>query len=139
MTSSTPINLEPLYVVDTHALIWYLLNDKKLSPRAKDLFEAAEQHQTMLIISAIVLAELYYANGKFGWFPDFRALYSDLISKPYLRFVPFDTQHVLDFDRDYLVPEMHDRIITGLAKRLNTPLITSDPLITRANLVTIEW
>jgi PIN domain nuclease of toxin-antitoxin system len=139
LTSSTPTNPEPLYVVDTHALIWYLLNDKKLSARAKALFEAAEQHQTMLIISAIVLAELYYANGKFQWFPDFRALYTDLISKPYLRFVPFDNQHVLDFDRDYLVPEMHDRIITGLAQRLNAPLITSDALITRANLVTIEW
>lgn len=62
--SSTVTNPEPLYVVDTHALIWYLLNDKKLSTRAKALFEAAEQHQTMLIISAIVMAELYYANAK---------------------------------------------------------------------------
>lgn len=139
MTSSIPTDLEPLYVVDTHALIWYLLNDKKLSVRAKSLFEAAEQHHLMLIVSAIVLAELYYANGKFQWFPDFRVLYNDLISKPYLRFVPFDGQQVLDFDHDYLVPEMHDRIITGLARRLNAPLITSDPLITRANLVTIEW
>lgn len=137
--SLTPTNPEPLYVVDTHALIWYLQNDKKLSVRAKALFEAAEQNQTMLIVSAIVLAELYYANGKFQWFPDFTVLYADLISKPYLRFVPLDHQHVLDFDRDYLVPEMHDRTIIGLARRLNAPLITTDPLITRANPVMIEW
>lgn len=39
-------NLEPLYVVDTHALIWFLLGDKKLSPTARAIFEAAEQNQT---------------------------------------------------------------------------------------------
>lgn len=137
--SSPATTPEPFYVVDTHALIWYLLNDKKLSAQARALFEAAEQHQTMLIISVIVVAELYYANAKNRWFPDFKALYIDLIGKPYLRFVPLADQHVLDFDRDSLVPEMHDRIITGLARRLNAPLMTSDPLITRANLVTIAW
>lgn len=57
--SSPATNLEPFYVVDTHALIWYLLNDKKLSSRAKAIFQAAEQNQTILIVSAIVMAELY--------------------------------------------------------------------------------
>jgi len=126
-------------VVDTHALIWYLLNDKKLGTRAKAVFMAAEKHQTLLIISAVVMAELYYANTKHAWFPDFSTLYADLIHKPYLWFVPLDHTHVLDFGLDSGVPEMHDRIITGLARRLNAPLLTSDPLIVQANLVTIVW
>lgn len=130
---------EPLYVVDTHALIWYLMNDKKPSPRAHAIFQAAEQSQTLLIISAIVLAELYYANAKNRWFADFQILYADLTGRSYLRFVPFDPDDVLSFDQNALVPEMHDRIITGLARRLNAPLITSDPLITRAQPVRIVW
>lgn len=138
MTSPTT-NPEPFYVVDTHALIWYLLNDKKLSQRAKAIFQAAEQNQTILVISAIVVAELYYANVKNKWFADFAKLYADITSKPFVRFMPVDHTHIPDFMQDALVPEMHDRIIAGVARRLGAPLITSDPLIIAANLVKIVW
>ena len=137
MTTSTPI--EPLYVVDTHALIWYLLGDKKLSQRALSIFQAAERGETRLILPAIVLAELYFANAKNRWFADYTTVYQDIVSKRFFKFLPFDHRHVLDFDRDDLVPEMHDRIITGAARRIGAPLLTSDPLITAAALVTTVW
>jgi PIN domain nuclease of toxin-antitoxin system len=137
--SSPTTNLEPVYVVDTHALIWYLLNDRKLSQRAKTIFQAAEQNQTILILSAMVLAELYYANVKNRWFPDFAKLYEDITSKPYIQFMPVDHTHIPDFMQDAAVPEMHDRIIAGVARRLGAPLISSDPLITAAGIVTIIW
>jgi PIN domain nuclease of toxin-antitoxin system len=137
--TTTATRLEPFYVVDTHALIWYLLNDKKLSSTAKSIFQAAEQNQTILVISAIVLAELYYSNVKNKWFPDFMTLYEDLISKPFIQFMPFDHTHIPYFLHDRVIPEMHDRIIAGVARRLNAPLITSDPLITNARIVTTVW
>lgn len=137
--SSITTNLEPFYVVDTHALIWYLLNDKKLSQSAKAIFQVAEQNQTILIIPAIVMAELYYANVKNKWFPDFAKLYADISSKPFIRFTPVEPTHILDFTQDAGVPEMHDRIIAGVARRLNAPLISSDPLIAAAAIVTIVW
>jgi PIN domain nuclease of toxin-antitoxin system len=137
--SSPTTNFEPFYVVDTHALIWYLLNDKKLSRRAKAIFEAAEQHQTILVVSAIVMAELYYANVKNKWFDDFAKLYADITNKPFLRFTPLDHTHIPDFVQDAAVPEMHDRIIAGVARRLGAPLITSDPLIAAAKVVKIVW
>lgn len=137
--SSPTTRLEPFYVVDTHALIWYLLNDKKLGSRAKAIFQAAEQNQTILLISAIVMAELYYANGKNKWFANFAIVYTQVTNAPFIRFIPVEHTHVLDFTQDVAVPEMHDRIITGVARRLNAPLITSDPLIIAAGLVTIEW
>ena len=135
--SSSPI--EALYVVDTLALIWYLLGDKKLGSRALLIFKAAEKGQTRLILSSISLAELYYANGKHKLFPDFKTVYTNIMTMPYLRFVSFDARHVIDFDRDSAIPEMHDRIIAGLAYRLNAPLLTSDPLIIAAGIVRIEW
>jgi PIN domain nuclease of toxin-antitoxin system len=138
MTSPTT-TLEPFYVVDTHALIWYLLNDKKLSQRAKTIFQAAEQNQTILVISAIVVAELYYANVKNKWFPDFAKLYADITGKPFVRFMPVDHTHIPDFMQDTAVPEMHDRIIAGVARRLGAPLMTSDPLITEAAIVKTVW
>ena len=46
---------------------------------------------------------------------------------------------VLDFAKDAAVPEMHDRMIVGLARRLEAPVITSDALIAATNLVEIAW
>lgn len=131
--------LEPLYVVDAHTLIWYLTNDHKLSQLASSIFEAAERGETRLVISAIVLAEMYYANRKNKWFSDFVSTCKQLKTKSYFRFVAVKPDHILDFDRDSGVPEMHDRIIAGLARRLKSPLLSSDPLIRAANIVNIVW
>lgn len=69
------IPIEPVYVVDTHALIWYLTNDKKLGAQASQIFNAAENGETRLVIPAIVVAEFHYANRKNNWFPDFVTIY----------------------------------------------------------------
>src|SRR5690242_8003542 len=103
--SSPEMTIEPVYVVDTHALIWYLLKDKKLGKQASDIFSAAEQGDTRLILSAIVIAELYFANRKNQWFADFATLYQLIRSQPYFRLVAFIAAHVLDFNQDLSVPE----------------------------------
>jgi PIN domain nuclease of toxin-antitoxin system len=131
--------IEPLYVVDTHALIWWLTNKAKLTPRTIRIFEAAEKGQTRLVVSAISIAEMYYANQKNKWFVDFSKVYTALNAASYIRLVPFAAKHVLNFDLNTAVPEMHDRIIAGVARRLAAPLITSDPLIVAAGIVTIVW
>lgn len=90
------------------------MGDKKLSATALTVFRAAERGETRLLLPAIVLAELYFANAKNRWFADFKTIYQDILSRQFFKFLPFDSRHVLDFDRDDLVPEMHDRIITGV-------------------------
>ena len=137
MTSS--LTIEDVYVTDTHALLWYLTGDKKLGKQAKAIFLAAEQGQTTISASVIVLTELFQANKKWGWFPDFPTLYNLIRNKPSYSFVPLEADDVLDFDRDAAVPEMHDRIIAGLARRLGAPLLTADSLIAKAGIVRIVW
>ena len=51
----------------------------------------------------------------------------------------FEAEHVLSFTEDQDIPEMHDRIIAGLARRLAAPLIASDPKIVEAGLITVVW
>lgn len=131
--------IEPLYVVDTNALIWHLSDDRKLGKRARQIFAAAERGETRLVISAMVMAELYYADQKFGLFGDFGAVFRRLQKAPHFRFASVAAEHVLDFDQNRNVPEMHDRIIAGLAKRLGAPLIASDPKITEAGVATVVW
>jgi len=137
--SSTLTNLEPIYVLDTHALIWYLRDDPQLSPAVRAIFEAAEANRTLLVVPAIVMAELYYVNLKRGWFADFASVFSEVISKPFLRFVAFEHSHVLEFTKDTAVPEMHDRIIVGVARRLGAPLLTADIAISTARVVNVIW
>ena len=126
-------------MVDTNALIWHLSDDRKLGKQARHIFAAAERGETRLVISAVVMAELYYADQKFGLFEDFSAVFRRLQKAPHFRFAPFAAEHVLDFDQDRYVPEMHDRIIAGLAKRLGAPLIASDPKIVEAGVATVVW
>ncbi len=123
--------------MDTNALIWYLSGSKRLSVRARAIFEAAERGETRLVISAIVIAEMFYADQKHGLFVDFADTYRQMKSKPYFRFVPLTSDAILDFAQDIAIPEMHDRIITGLARRLDAPLVTSDPVIAAAGLVEV--
>jgi len=133
------IQIEPNYVVDTNALIWYLTGNSRLSSHAHTIFKAAERGETRLIISAVVIAELYYANQKNNFFADFATAFQQMKTKPYFRFVPLTADAILHFKRDSAVPEMHDRIIAGLARRLNAPLITSDGQITASGIVQIAW
>jgi PIN domain nuclease of toxin-antitoxin system len=131
--------IEPVYVVDTHTLLWHLMTDKKLSASARAIFAAAERGETRLIVSVIVLAELHYANKKHKFFTDFQKFHEGLSKKPHFKFLSLEVEDLLEFDMLNLVPEMHDRILVAIARRLKAPLITIDPLIKASGLVRIVW
>jgi PIN domain nuclease of toxin-antitoxin system len=131
--------IEPLYVTDTHALHWFLTGNSKLSRSALAIFKAANRAETQIAISAISVAELYWVNKKWKDLPDFTATYQILKNSSEFLLVPLEADDVLDFDRDATIPEMHDRIIVGLARRLNAPLLTSDSAITESGIVRIVW
>jgi PIN domain nuclease of toxin-antitoxin system len=131
--------IEPLYVADTNALLWYFAGNKKLSRTAAAIFNAAGNHECLIYISAISIAELYYADQKWLIFTHLRTLYERIVGSEHFSIVPFDSDHVLDFDRDAHIPEMHDRIIVGLARRLDAPVITSDSIVIASGLARIAW
>jgi len=63
----------------------------------------------------------------------------DLLETPHFQFVPFTPSHVLDFLKDDDIPEMHDRMIAGLATRLRSPLLTHDQKIVAPDTVRVGW
>ena len=127
------------FVADTHALIWYFTDSKKLGRVATRAFEDADGGEAIIHVPAIALAELYYANVKTGFTIDFADAYQKLDSGSQFVLTPFEAEDVLDFDRDSAVTEMHDRMIVGLARRLGCPLLTVDKNITASGVVQVVW
>lgn len=91
------------------------------------------------MVSTISLAEMYYVHQKAPLAADFSLLYQQLKVRPYLIFEPLLPEHVLALSKDVAVPEMHDRIIAGLARRLNAPLLSNDLQIQAAQIVRVIW
>jgi PIN domain nuclease of toxin-antitoxin system len=132
--------LEPIYVLDTHPLIWSLTGDKKLGQQARLILdEAHEKGRPEIVLSVIVIAEMYWADKKHHLFEDFAQTVAAIKARPYVHIMPLDAAHILDFDRDSDIAEMHDRIIVGLARRFQAPLITRDTQIIGAGIVTTVW
>ena len=127
------------YVTDTHTLLWYLLASPLLSAKAKSIFDKAASGSALIYIPSIVFAELYFLNIKQKLVINFDAEFQNIKQSGQFILIPFEADDVLDFDRDFAVKEMHDRMIVGAARRLNAPLLTRDQNITASGLVNVIW
>jgi len=127
------------YVTDTHALYWYLNSDKRLGTRVKEIYQQALKNDILIFIPSIVLAELYWILNKQDKANIFPILFDVFEEADQFRFVDFRAEHVLLFDELSKIPEMHDRIIVGVAQTLGIPCLTKDEKIINSNLVETVW
>ena len=110
--------------VDSHALLWYLSKNPKLTAKAVGVLDKS----TRIIVSTIVLLELLYILQKFGQERKFKNLLSSFGSGKYLVY-PVDLALVRDCAKLPKSLEMHDRLVVATAKIFNVPLITKDKQI----------
>ena len=79
------------YVLDTHTIIWFLLDDRRLSDKAKKII-----HQTKalgsLIIPTIVLGELAVVVEKGRVKGDLELLIKSIKNDPRFIIMPFDIE-----------------------------------------------
>ncbi len=127
------------YVADTHALYWYFTNSPQLGARASAAFNEADNRQALIYVPAIAVAELYYLNKKYGFPLAIPAIIAQLQQGAQFELLPFEAREVLEFDTNAAVPEMHDRMIVGVAARLSVPCLTRDSQIVNSGLVKVVW
>lgn len=127
------------YVADTHALFWYLTGSARLGTDAKAAFDEGVKGDAIIFVPAIVLAEFYFLNKKIGSPLDFTDVLNNLRSNSQFSLVSFKAIEALDFDTDKAVPEMHDRIIVGVARRKKAACLTIDSKIVSSGLVKVVW
>lgn len=127
------------YVADTHALFWYLTGSARLGQKAKTAFEEGSRGEAVIFIPVIVLSELYYLNEKIGRPLVFSDAFADIKQSGQFALIPFMPDDVLDFEADASVPEMHDRMIAGVARRFNATCITMDGQLRLKEGISTIW
>jgi PIN domain nuclease of toxin-antitoxin system len=130
------------YILDTHALVWFVEGNKRLSESAKEIIAATD---SQMVLPLIALAAVIIERG--------RTTISDV--SQFLTRVYADTRIeifplTLDvFERSLSpegmrVPELHDRFIVSTGLHLQdlgdtVEIITIDRAITDADVLPIVW
>jgi PIN domain nuclease of toxin-antitoxin system len=130
------------YVIDTHALIWFLEGNPKLGKAASVVMS---DPQAELILPTIALAEALdvVAKGRTS-LPDVNSLFNDVLGDQRIELSPLTLEILQQSLTASAVPEMHDRLITATtlwlaARGHQAALLTKDPKIIAAALVRIVW
>lgn len=128
-------------VADTHAAVWYLFGDPRLSPGAKSFIDQAAASRRTIEISPISLAEVVYLLEKKNRLPAsaFDSLRGALVNpKHVFKEAPLTGDVVKAMQlipRE--VPDMPDRIVAATAVYFGVPVISRDGKIRASNVRTI--
>jgi len=127
------------FVVDTHALVWYIDGDRRLSKAAE---ASLDDPTASLVIPTIVLAEVRYLFGKRRIPISFGDVIDAIEGDPRCVVYPFDYTCVQALDEHL---DLHDAIIAATAVVFrdavdpSTALVTKDRMIHATGAVKAIW
>lgn len=128
------------YILDTHALVWFLEKSPKLGKNARN---ALIDPNSSIIIPSIVLAEIKFLYAKNRFSTSLEQVFSVIEDDPRCIIQP------LDVDTVNMIPttlEIHDAIITATAliferksQQEDVVVLTKDKEIIESRLVKTFW
>jgi len=128
-------------VADTHAALWYLFGDVRLSAPAKSAFDEAARSRRKIMLSVISLAEVVYLIEKnrlpASAYADLQAALRD--PDHVLQEAPV-TSEIIDTMREVArvdIPDMPDRIVAATALYFGVPAISRDGSIRSSKIETV--
>lgn len=131
-----------MILLDTHVLLWWTDNAKKLSLVARSIIEK-ERATSELAISAISVWEvcMLAASGDLTLRVDVDTWLGDMMAVPFLQVIPIDANIA---KTAVFLPAWHhkdpaDRFIVATALRLGVPLVTGDAKIRSYKHVRTVW
>ena len=127
------------FVVDSHALWWYLKTPELLSETAASVFALAEAGNATIVIPAIVVAEFYFLSVKLGQ-PFTPAALSDYIAP--VRSIELSDLGIAQLALLERLPEIgdiHDRLIAAEALHRQAPLLTRDRILRASTQLATIW
>lgn len=114
------------FVVDAHAIAWFLAKTPNLSRKAAEILRKAERSEVEVLIPTIVLAELLYLSERKKVPVEMDGLVGRLTEATGFAIVPFDLSI---FEEMLQLPqsmEIHDRVIAATGIVYGAKIITKD-------------
>jgi PIN domain nuclease of toxin-antitoxin system len=129
-------------LADTHALIWYLFDEGRLSSEGRAALDGAISAGFPILVSAISIIEVIYLEERhrIGAGATERIRQACEAEDPSIEIVPIDARvaHSIQLVPRADVPDMPDRIIAATAVSLGVPLVTRDGKIRASSVQTIR-
>ena len=132
------------YILDTHALVWFLEGNKRLSEQAK-LIIAGSDSQIVLPLIALAEAAMIIERGR-TTIPDVLPFLTRVYADPRIEIYPLTLEV---FERSLTpeglrIPELHDRFIASTGLYLQdlghtVEILTKDETITDAGVLPVIW
>lgn len=124
------------YFLDTHALIWFLNGDDKLSKKSKELIEN-QINSKFISIATIWGIAIKISLGKFEFKQGFMN-FIDLIYENGFEIIPISIEHTLKVSTlEFIHRDPFDRLIIAQAITDNLTIITKDEHIEKYEVKTV--
>lgn len=124
------------YLLDTHALIWFLTGDKNLSKKSKEIIEN-QDNSIFISVSTIWEIAIKISLNKFKFQKGFKN-FLDLIDNNGFEIIPISFEHALAVSSlEFIHRDPFDRLIVAQALTENMDIITKDEYITQYHIKTI--
>lgn len=129
----------PIYIPDTHCLIWRMTNSPQLGLQAKAILTLVDQGRARLLIPTLVIAELlYYIERRNRQLP-LQSTLQHWQANPMIEILPLSFDTVMLMQQATTIPEMHDRLIACEAFLRKATLLTVDRSIVASGFVPTIW
>ncbi len=128
-----------IYVTDTHSLVWFLANDSKLGKDALNIFRSADEGKSLIVIPAIVIAEVLYIAEKRGASAQLSALLKKLEESANYIVYNLNLSVLIETQSLKKLKDLHDRIIVATANIISAKLISRDSEIKNSGYVETVW
>ena len=126
-------------MLDTHTLWWYLKLPARLSTGVSAVFRLAETGNAVIIVPAIVVAELYFLSIKLGQTVALTGLLDSLAEVEGVEVSVLGRTQLELLEQLPEIPEMHDRLIAAEALAIGAPLLTRDAALAASSQIETVW
>jgi PIN domain nuclease of toxin-antitoxin system len=116
-------------LLDTHVFLWWVFDDPRLSPAARDLIADPAADVLFSAVSGWEIASKD-RTGRLDLPADVPGFVTEQVRRNRLRVVPVELRHALGV---HALPDYHrdpfDRLLVAQAQAEKVPLLSSDPLL----------